>query len=170
MQLNWEDLARQVGSLSADGELGERGGTHFAELALERILGEAVIRDTVAHILEYEPGSELAMNVLQHITSWVATEIAYQEYKSSTGERAARAAWLIRHIAHPQSVEWIREFLLDDNVATLGMALPDQLLWSQRIEPDTVEDLLRLAEGHPIPNVREQVAGVRGYLAEWAKQ
>lgn len=161
MSIDWTGLAREVGSLQ---ETDERGGTFFAELALESILGEENIRNAVNHILEFRPGSELAMNVLRHITSLKAIEMAYLAYKTSEGERAAQAVWLIKHIAHPQSQAWIREFLLDDNVAVWGIGLLDQLLWSWRIEPETVEDLLVMAENHQIENVREQAAFIRGYL------
>jgi hypothetical protein len=167
MQVDWEALARQVGSLSGGVE---QGGSDFAELALEQILGEAAIRDAVDIILDYRAGSELASSVLWRITSRLGTDVAYEEYESSSGERAARAVWLIKHIAHPRSLEWVRKFLRDDNVAVWGVALLDQLLWTSRVEPEAVEELLQIAERHAIPNVREQAAGIRGYLAARAEE
>src|SRR5690242_8653679 len=117
MSVDRTNLARYVGSLD---EYDEHGGTLLAQLALERILGEANIRHAVELILDARPGAELAMNVLRHIMAWQATEMAYHAYKTATGERAAQAVWLIKHLAHPQSQGWIREFLLDDNVAVWG--------------------------------------------------
>ncbi len=149
MQVDWEALARQVGSPSGGFE---QGGSNFAELALEQILGEAAIRDAVDIILDYHACSELASSVLWRITSRLATDVAYEEYESSSGERAARAVWLIKHIAHPRSLEWVREFLRDDNVAVWGVAVLDQLLWTSRVEPEAVEELLQIAERHAIPN------------------
>ncbi len=161
MSIDWLKLARDVGSLRDDGE---SGGTRFAQVALESILGEANIRNAVDLILASPPGNELAMNVLQHIMSWQATEMAYEAYKTSTGARAEQAVWLIKHIAHPQAQAWIEEFLLDDQVAGWGVGVLDQLLWTGRVEPEAVENLLVLAEQHHIANVREQAAFIRSYL------
>ncbi|HKB48988.1 MAG TPA: hypothetical protein VKC57_14890, partial [Ktedonobacterales bacterium] len=79
MQVDWEALARQVGSPSGGFE---QGGSNFAELALEQILGEAAIRDAVDIILDYHACSELASSVLWRITSRLATDVAYEEYES----------------------------------------------------------------------------------------
>lgn len=163
MSIDWIELAHEVRSLD---EGAERGGTLFAELALEHILGEANIRSAVELVLEPRPGFELAMNVLRHIMSWQAAQMVYDAYKTSTGDRAAMAVWLIKHIAHPKSQAWIREFLLDDNVAGWGIGVLDQLLWTRRVEPEAVEDLLALAERHHIENVRDQAAFIREYIKD----
>jgi hypothetical protein len=163
MSIDWVKLAREVGSLRDDGE---SGGTRYAQLALERILGEANIRHAVDLILDAVPGAELTMNVLQHIMSWQATEMAHEAYKTASGARASMAVWLIKHIAHPQALPWVQAFLLDDAVAGWGIGLLDQLLWTYRVEPEAVEDLLVQAERHHIENVREQTAFIRSYLKE----
>ena len=75
MSIDWTQLAKAVGSLD---ETGEHGGTLLAELALERILGAENIRQAVNLILDGLPGSELTMNVLRHITSLQAIEMAYE--------------------------------------------------------------------------------------------
>lgn len=74
MQVDWEALSRQVGSLDTNNL--RSGGTFFAELACKRLVGEDAIRDAVDLILQYRAGSELAENVLQHITSQAATDSA----------------------------------------------------------------------------------------------
>ncbi|HLJ80762.1 MAG TPA: hypothetical protein VKT52_04680 [Ktedonobacterales bacterium] len=166
MPIDWRQLALELGSLD-ELHLGrEAGGIHYAERALEKILGDDTIHDTVYFIVDDGgPGAEVATNVLQHIMSLSATELAYEIYKSSTGLRASFAVMLIKRIAHPRAVEWIKEFLEDDNVAVWGVGVLDQLLWCSRVEPEAVENLLVLAEHHPIENVREQAQGIRSYLA-----
>jgi hypothetical protein len=159
--IDWTKLAVEVGSIS---ESGERGGTYFAERALEEIMGEENLINGVRHVLDGKPGAELVMNVLRHISSLKALEAAYEQYKVSSGERAARAVWLIKHICHPRSTAWIEEFLLDDNVAGWGVGVLDQLLWSHSVEPEDVEHLIALAEQHEIESVREQAAFIRDYL------
>jgi hypothetical protein len=159
--IDWTKLPIDIGSIS---ESGERGGTHFAQRALEEIIGEQNIRNGVDHVLEGRPGAELAMNVLRQISSLKALEMAYEEYKTSSGQRAASAVWLIKHICHPRSKEWIDGFLLDGNVAGWGVGVLDQLLWTHSVEPEDVEHLIALAERHEIENVREQAAFIRRYL------
>ena len=156
--IDWTKLALELGSI---GENYERGGTAYAELALERILGEEAIHAAVSFILDGEPGSELAVSVLRHIVSLKAIEISYQIYKNSTGERAANAVSLIKRIAHPRSTAWIKEFLADEHVALWGIGLLDQLAWSGRVQPEAIESLLALAEQHHHEHVREQAIAIR---------
>jgi hypothetical protein len=163
MTIDWTQLARDVGSLRADGE---SGGTEYAQRALEQILGEENLQGAVDLVLAYGPGSELAMNVLRHIRSRRATEMAYEAYRSTSGEQASAAVWLIKHIAHPCAIPWIAEFLRDPNVSGWGIGVLDQLLWNRRVEPEEVEALLTEAERHASENVREQAAFIRGYLAD----
>src|SRR5829696_1781359 len=115
MITNWKELAKQIGSLH---ENGERGGDDFAQMAFEQIFGRDWIENTVEHIVSFKPGSEVAMNCLRLLRLKQAVLYAYEIYKSSSGERAAQAVWLIEHIAHPVSFDWIEEFLKDENVTT----------------------------------------------------
>jgi hypothetical protein len=158
MIIDWARLAADIGSI---GENYERGGTVYAELALEQILGKEAIHTTVNYILDGKQGSELAISVLQHIVSLEAVEFLYYVYKNSEGEKAAYAVSLIKRIAHPRSREWIEEFLADENVALWGIGLLDQLVWSGRVQPKDIEDLLVLAEHHYNEYVREQAASIR---------
>jgi hypothetical protein len=98
-EINWPQLARNVGS-NVDNRT-VRGGTRFAQAALETILGPRNIRTAVELALDEDPSAELIMNVLMHLRSDTATQLGYEAYRSSTGRRATRAVWLIKHIAHP---------------------------------------------------------------------
>jgi hypothetical protein len=108
------------------------------------------------------------MSMLAHIRSLRATELAHALYKSSSDERAGRAVWLIKHIAHPRALEWVEEFLADENVAGWGVDVLDQLLWTEHVDRDVPEAvrLLGLAERHPSEHVRERAASIRHYLAD----
>lgn len=167
MAIDWTGLAADVGSIRAEGE---RGGTTVAQYAIERILGEANLRAAVELVLASGPGSELAMSVLSLICSWTAAEIVYAEYKRSTGDRASRAVWLIKSIAHPHSKNWISEFLADDNVSGWGIDLLDQLVWLDRIDSEEAGKLLTLAEHNKRERVRQKAAFVREQLVSHARQ
>src|SRR5687768_441184 len=117
MITDWKELANQIGTLRDDGE---SGGDEFARIAFEQILGKKWIESTVDHIVSFKRGSELAMNSLRYIRSKQAALYAYDIYKSTSGDRASQAVWLIKHIAHPISLEWVEEFLNDENVMGWG--------------------------------------------------
>ena len=159
--IDWTQLARDVGSLH-DG--GEAGGTAYATAALDRILGEDNIASAVELIVSGGRGGELAMNVLRHIHSERAARLAYAIYRTSSGDRANSAAWLIKHLAHPCALPWIGELLRDPNVAVWGVGVIDQLVCGGYVDPAEVEHLLVEAEHHSIENVRDNAAFIRQLL------
>ncbi len=165
MVIDWTALAVEVGSIHPTGE---QGSDLFTQRALAQIIGAENIANAVELILGFQPGSELAMNVLRYISSQEAAELAYQAYRHSSGEPAGRAVWLIKHIAYPHSLLWIEGFLRDDNVAGWGIGVLDQLFWTHRIDPEdaVVMALLDLAAQHQNENVREQAAFITTYLHE----
>lgn len=94
-----------------------------------------------------------------------ATLYAYEIYKSSTHERADRAVWLIKQLAHPVSYEWIEEFLNDMNVIGWGLGVLDQLLWTRQIPFDEkAEKLLHLALTNSEGQMADQIDFIRSYL------
>jgi hypothetical protein len=101
MITNWRELALKVGSLNNDGS--ESGGESYGKAALEEILGEEWIQSTVDHIISFKRGSEVATDCLRLIHSPKAAFYAYTIYKLSDGEKADRAVWLIKQLAHPVS-------------------------------------------------------------------
>src|SRR5688572_17273225 len=96
---NWKEIALKVGSLHNDGS--ESGGDSYGQAALEEILGDEWMQGTVDHIISFKRGSEVATNCLRLIHSPKAAIYAYNIYKLSEGEKADRAVWLIKQIAHP---------------------------------------------------------------------
>jgi hypothetical protein len=163
MKTDWQQLARRLGSLQDDGS--ELGGDIYAQQALGEILGSDWMEQTVDYILDCKHGSELAMNCLSYLHSTAATQYAYRVYQSSEGDRAARAVWLIKHLANPVSIDWIEAFLNDDNVMQLGLGVLDQLLWTEQIPNDErVKALLELAENKSNGQLVEQVGFIREHL------
>ena len=162
MITDWKELGKQIGS-TQDGR--EVGGDHFARIALQEVLGQQWIEATVEHIVAFKAGAELAMNCLRLLHSEKAVQYAYHIYKSSSGERASQAVWLIKQIAHPVALEWVEEFLNDDNVMGWGVGVLDQLLWGEHITFDArVELLLSFAEKKV--QLKDQVAFIREYVLE----
>jgi len=165
MLTDWTSLARKIGSLHEDGS--EKGSDKFALKALDEILGDEWIESTVEHIVSFRRGRELAMNCLRNLHSTKATQYAYKVYKSSEGERADQAVWLIKHIANPISEEWIEEFLNDKNVIHWGLGVLDQLLWTEQIQyDDKTKSLLELAEINSNGQLKEQTNFIRQYIEE----
>ncbi|GAB4094063.1 hypothetical protein [Flaviaesturariibacter terrae] len=163
MTTNWKELALQLGSLRDDGS--EIGGDNIAQAALERILGTEWVASAVDQIVTFKPGSELAMNCLRLICSYEAANYAFSIYKSSKGDRAGRAVWLIKHIAHPDTIYWVDEFLGDENVAHWGLGLLDQLVWCDRItDPERATALLEKAAGLYNGALASQVELIRSNL------
>jgi hypothetical protein len=162
MITEWNDLGKEIGSIKDDNEF---GSDQLAEIAFERILGKEWVENSVDHIVSFKLGSELAMNCLRLIRSKAAALYAYDIYKSSSGEAASRAVWLIKHLAHPVSLAWVEEFLNDSNVMEWGIGVLDQLLWTGAIPIDEkVKSMLNVAEGKE--QLKWQVQIIREFIED----
>lgn len=165
MTTDWRQLATQLGSLRDDGS--ESGGDSFAQHAFDEILGDEWIESTVEHIISFGRGRELAMNCLRYLHSAKATKYAYHVYKTSEGERADQAVWLIKHLANPIAFDWVEEFLNDKDVIHWGIGVLDQLLWTEQIPyGDKAKSLLELADRNSNGQLKEQTDFIRQYLHE----
>lgn len=164
-QLDWEALARDICSTN---QYEERGGSEYAQQALGLIIGEQNTYNAVRLIITWQPGSGLARSVLRYIHSVRAMEIAYQEYKTGNKEYAASAVGLIKDICHPRALDWVYEFLRDDEVAIWGIGIIDQLIWSNTIKWDDprVASLLEVAKSHHDENVRRQAEFIQEYVSK----
>lgn len=159
MGIDWKQLSIDIGSDTSF-------GTSVAERALELILGDDNLARAVEIILAEEPGWNVAHSVLVHIVSERAMQIAYSMYKTSSGDRAVRAARLVKDLHHPDSIAWIQEFLADPNLGSLGIDLLDQLIFSHRVDGSDamVKNILKQADQHELATVREGAAEIRTYL------
>jgi len=163
MITDWLEISKRIGAICDDGS--EAGGDSFAQMAFDEILGEQWIRHTVDYVLSFKPGSETALGCLKLIHSKRAAEYSYHSYKTSKGERAEQAVYVIKHIAHPVAFDWIEEFLSDENVMHTGLGVLDQLLWAEQILYDErVQSLFNLAIEVSNGQLKEQVEFIKSYL------
>lgn len=164
MTTDWTTLAIQLGSLKDNSE---SGGDTFAQQAFDEILGDEWIESTVEHIIAFKRGRELAMSCLGYLHSAKATKYAYEVYKSSGGERAEQAVYLIKHLANSISFDWVEEFLNDKNVIHWGIGVLDQLLWTEKIAyDDKSRSLLELADKNSDGQLKDQTDFIRKYIEE----
>lgn len=166
MKVNWEKIGIEIGSITKSGE---SGGSEFANKAFEQILGEDWIKQAVDKAISTEPGFELAMNCLRHISSEKAAEYAYSIYKTDKeGVNRKMAVWLIKHITVEKSYDWVEEFLNDSDVMGWGIGVLDQLLWCEKIdyedEKEQVDYLLELAMTNSGGELLENVEFIKDYL------
>ncbi len=173
MKTDWERLGLKLGSIKyKDGSYeGETGSSELAKEAIEEVLGDNWIKETTEYAISFKPGAELAMNCLRLISSYKAAEHAYNLYKNSTNQNEKNnAVWLIKHLRAKKSYGWIEEFINDDNVATWGLGLLDQLLWNEIIdyeeEKKHVDYLIDLASKKDSPELNESISFIRSYLKE----
>lgn len=163
-KVDWMALSISVG-LDPDGGLVTDDDTRRA---LEEIVGNENVRGAVETSMGLGPGWYLAQRVLRLIRSELATDLAYEAYLSSSGDRATQAVLLVAEIAHPKALPWVEHFLNDPPVALLGMNLLDQLLYREAVDDADaeVQRLLAFAAGHADEAVREQAEFIRRQLAD----
>jgi hypothetical protein len=166
MSIDWARLATDLGALHNRGQM---GGDNLAKRAIESLLGEDEIIAAVNLAMTHGPGSELALSVLRLLTSDKALDYAYQRYQDSEDGDRIPPIFVIKHMCNPKSIEWIGQFLDDENMATWGVDVLDQLLFSRRVQPDDerVVTLLRRAETHRNRDVREKAGMIKEYLSLW---
>ena len=163
-QIDWQALASQLGTLR---EGGESSGSQKACEALEILLGEDNLRRAVDYYISGKPGSELARSVLWHIRPFSAIRYCYDIFKSNLPIEVRRSAVeLLRVVADKRAVDWIDEFLNDEDadIQAWGAGVLDQLLWSELVEPEDVEYLLAKAETHSNIGVRDTAEFIRDFL------
>ena len=165
-RINWQRLAREVGSIHRSGE---RGGSGLASIALERILGEAELRAAVDYCVSGRPGAQLANSVLCLVRSWTAMKRCYEIFRSREDERRRVAAvGLLSHMGDERVLQWVGEFLADPapGVQTCGMSILDQMIEGWTVLPAEVKRLVREAARHPNERVRELAESIAWRIGE----
>jgi hypothetical protein len=168
MTINWNEI-----DLRLTEELKiQSNGTYRAKKALEMILGDELIKQTVEKAITIDDNSsELAMNCLSHISSLKAAEIAYGIYKNDEiKDRKIMSVWLIKQLAVKESYQWIEEFINDENVIGWGIGVLDQLLWCEVIDYDEererIDFLLELTLSNSNNELKDNVDFIKNYLNE----
>lgn len=164
-EIDWAKLAGELGLRAPYGEY--CCGSDDALRALELIIGEDTLRASVDYYVEHRLGSELARSVLWQLRPWSAMCRCHEIFKGpETIENRRSAVELLRVVADRRTLPWISEFLQDDDafIQAWGAGVLDQLLYSELVEQEEAEELLRTAEQHSNKSVREQAEFIRGYL------
>lgn len=159
MKVDWEALARELGTLTDFG--GEIGGSHLGIQAIEYILGSEFFEQAVEHYISSKPGFELARSVLLRLKPWLGMKHCYEIFKHSNNLVARRSAVeLLRVVGDRKVLEWIPEFLADPDpdIQAWGMGVIDQLLFWELLFDEDVQPILESALNHDNPYVREQAA------------
>jgi len=167
-RIDWESLARQLGTLSEDGR--EHGGARHAIAAITVLIGADKLRDAVDWILEDRPGSELARAVLAVLNPWSAMERCYEVYRAEPDHgRRCSALLILKAAADYRALGWIPILLSDpdENMQALGIDILDQMIFGGNVEPDECEQILSGAAQHENPWVRKRVSDIEQYLKEW---
>ena len=164
--VNWEQLRATLRLEMIDAD---PSGSDAARRALELILGEEVLRQSVDYYIAVRPARKLVRSVLWMLRPWSAM-IRCRELSEPTNDIETRrsAVELLRVVADGRALPWVSEFLDDDDpgIQTWGMGLLDQLLWSELVEPDEAEGLIKRGEGHESEEVRQTAEFIRSYLRD----
>ena len=169
-EIDWAKLASALGLSAPYGEY--CCGSDDAQRALEQIIGEDALRASVDYYVDCRLGSSLARSVLWRLRPWSAMRRCYEIFKGpETVENRRTAIELLRVVADRRALPWISEFFEDEDslIQAWGAGVLDQLLFSELVEQEEAEELLRAAEQHSNQSVRERAEFVRGYLRSRAE-
>jgi hypothetical protein len=166
VEIGWDQLAS---ALRLSTPQGKTQGSEAAQRALEMILGEETVRAAVDYYIAVEPGYELARSVLWLLRPWSAMARCHELAAPSNDIETRRSAVeLLAVVADRRALPWVSEFLDDGDPQVQGWAVGvlDQMVFSELIEPEEAEEVLKRAERHESAAVREQAESIRGYLRD----
>ncbi|QDV18958.1 hypothetical protein Pan153_36190 [Gimesia panareensis] len=164
-EIDWTAIARTVGALDEDGN--EHGSSNDAREAIAMIIGLSNLRAAVDHYVSHKKGSELVRHVLWLLHPRCAMERCYEIYKNEEDSQTRRdAIELLRVVADSSVLPWIKGLLEDpdEGVQSWSAGLVDQLLWSDLVDPEDCEDLLKLMRNHSNKQVLERHSFIMEYL------
>jgi HEAT repeat protein len=164
--VNWDQLRKALRLEMIDGD---DAGSDAARRALEMILGEVTLRESVDYYVAVRPARELVRSVLWLIRPWSAMARCHELAQLPNEIETRRSAVeLLRVVADRRALPWVSDFLNDRDfqVQSWGLGVLDQLLWSELIEPEEAEELLERAARHENEAVRDRVEFIRGYLRD----
>jgi hypothetical protein len=113
------------------------------------------------------PASEHARSVLSLLQPEAARSRCLEIYRTDPHpDRRRSAVELLRVVATADDLPLVGEFLADADPAiqTWGVGVLDQLLLRRHVDADDAEPLLRAAEHHANPQVRERHTVLRECL------
>ena len=164
--VNWDELRVALRLEMIDGD---PSGSAAAQRALELILGEETLRQSVDYYVAVRPARELVRSVLWLLRPWSAM-IRCRELSQLPNEIETRrsAVELLRVVADERALPWVSEYLddADPGIQQWGIGVLDQLLWSELVEPEEAEEVLERAACHENEAVRDRVEFIRSYLRD----
>jgi hypothetical protein len=150
MTTNWAVLGKKLGTLGEDGSETLVGQNNFSD-ALEEILGEEWIHDSVDAFMEGRKGSHLAHKTVGFLRSRKAAVYAYslfKKYKKKDIQKANLAIFALMDILHPVCMTYVSEFLSDKTYQQMGVALLRNLIFDNHrlYKKEDLDALFSMAE------------------------
>lgn len=168
MAIDWEAIAKQIGGLAFDGSelvVGTEGGMR----ALEILIGEENLRNSVDHFISQKPGAFTVEMVLKIIRSRIVMDRCFEIYITEPGTgRAGSAVFLLGCMADERALPWVRRFLEDSDkwVRLNGLRVLQNILYGPLDDEDlaTAKELLERTGADPDPLVQERALSMRQHF------
>ncbi len=145
MKTNWEALSKKLDVLQADGsEL----YTGQSMQALEEILGDEWIENTIDYFINGGKGNELAIKTIRRIQSKKAAEYAYKiftENKNTDIQKASLALWVMSDIRMPICIDYVEECIGDERYEPIAIAIFRNLIF-ESLYPYESERLYKILD------------------------
>jgi hypothetical protein len=112
MKTDWQSLSKKLGVIKEDGS--ESYQSINSSQALEEILGDEWLQDTLDTFIDGTPGNELALKTLRYISSPKAAKMAYKIYtdnKDTNQQKASLAVWALSDIRTPLAMDYVEEIM-----------------------------------------------------------
>jgi hypothetical protein len=150
MTTNWAILGRKLGTLDENGSETLVGQNNFGD-ALEEILGEEWLHDTVDAFMEGRKGSHLALKTVGFLRSRKAAVYAYslfKKHKKKDSLKANLAIFALMDILHPICMTYVSDFLKDKTYQQMGVALLRNLIFDNHrlYKKEDLDTLFSMAE------------------------
>jgi hypothetical protein len=150
LKTDWQALSTKLGVLQYTGSEGYEGIN--SSQALEAILGDEWLRDTLNTFIEGNPGNELAIKTLRFIYSPRAAAMAYSIYdenKDTDPQKANIAVWALSDIRTKDSLDYVEEIIKKPEYETAAFSVLRNLIF----------DHLQWFDGQRILNILNTISG-----------
>jgi hypothetical protein len=158
MTTNWAVLGKKLGTLKEDGSETLVGPNNFGD-ALEELLGEEWLHDSVDAFIEGRKGSHLALKTVGFLRSRKAAVYAYslfKKHKNTNNQKANLAIFALMDILHPICMTYVSEFLSHKTYQQMGVALLRNLIFDnpRLYKKEDLDALFSMAEKIDAETVR----------------
>jgi hypothetical protein len=165
MTTNWEELSKKLGVLKADGSE-SIAGNHSAQ-ALEEILGDEWLRDTLDTFIDGRPGNELAIKTLRYIRSERVAKMAYALFtqnRNTDSQKARLAVWAMGDIRMPDCLDYVEECIGDEKYEGIAIGVLRNLIYENGF-PYDVERLNSIFD-----KIKDEYQGEIAPLRDYVQQ